>query len=120
MPLQPPVEQAAVDTFLGTTGIMAYLVVLGVAILGGIVKFVKELNESIHVESIRKMVIKFFFSVLIAAFAGLLAFWFAIIWKFGDPAKAIMVALSGFLGGHAIDGFVGIYKIWIKSQQRSN
>lgn len=120
MPIQPPVDQETANTLFGATGALAYLIVIGVAILGGIAKFIKELNESIHTLPLKHMFFKLCGNIFIAIFAGMISFWFAIIWSFSDPSKAIMIALSGYLGGNAINGFIGIYNIWIKSQQRHN
>jgi len=110
-----------VNHFINLGGIFTYLFVLGVAMLGGLVRFIRHLNNSREPMPLGKLACKLVGELSIAAFAGLLTFWLCLAWGVGAAMTAVFVGVSGHLGGQAIDGISSIYSAWIefrKGQQQ--
>lgn len=107
--------------FMNLGGIFTYLFVLGVAMLGGLVRFIRHLNNSREPMPLGKLACKLVSELAIAAFAGLLTFWLCLAWGVGGAMTAVFVGVAGHLGGQAIDGISSIYSAWIefrKGQQQ--
>lgn len=110
-----------VNHFINLGGIFTYLFVLGVAMLGGLVRFIRHLNESREPVPLGRLLCKLTGELSVAAFAGLLTFWLCLAWGVSGALTAVFVGVAGHLGGQAIDGISSIYSAWIefrKGQQQ--
>ena len=93
-----------------TYGVLTYLWVLGLAMLGGLAAFIQRLNKSAKPQPLKTIFLKLAGELVIAAFAGLLTFWLCQAWGLDGTMSALAVGVSGHMGGKAIDG---IGRIWL-------
>ena len=93
-----------------TYGVLTYLWVLGLAMLGGLAAFIQRLNKSSKPQPLKTIFLKLAGELVIAAFAGLLTFWLCQAWGLDGTMSALAVGVSGHMGGKAIDG---IGRIWL-------
>lgn len=92
-----------------TFSLLTYLWVFLLAMAGGLVAFIRRLNLSPKPLPLSEVFIKLFGELIISGFAGVLTFYLCEYWDFDQLLTAVLVAISGHLGGGAIDR---ISKIW--------
>ncbi len=84
--------------------------VVGLAALGGLVAFIRKLNDATEPRPLKLIFLKLSGELVISSFAGLVTYWLCQHWQLTEPVTAIAIAISGHMGGRTIDG---IGKVWI-------
>lgn len=84
--------------------------VIALAALGGLVGFIRRLNASTAPKPLSIIFLKLGGELIISAFAGLITYWLCQYWQLSSPLQAIAIAISGHMGGRAIDG---ISRMWL-------
>lgn len=92
-----------------TYSALTYLWVFLLAIAGGLVAFIRRLNKSHKPLPLLELFIRLSGELIISGFAGVITFYLCEYWEFDQLLTAVLVAISGHLGGGAIDK---IAKIW--------
>lgn len=113
-------QQNGAQHFMHLGGVFTYLFVVGVAMLGGLVRFIRHLNESREPIPLGKLTVKLISELSIAAFAGLLTFWLCLAWGVSGALTAVFIGVSGHLGGQAIDGIASLYNAFIEFRKTQN
>lgn len=78
---------------------LTYVWVFGLAILGGVVSFMRKLQAG-HTKVFN--LVEFFGEIVTSAFAGVIAFWLCENAGFSPLATASIVGVSGHMGSRAI------------------
>lgn len=81
--------------------ISTYLWVIGLAVLGGAVKYLNNADKFSFLKLIRDLVT--------AGFAGILTFWLCEWLNIQGPLSAVLIAVSGLMGTQAIKEIEGLY-----------
>jgi len=92
-----------------TYSMLTYMWVFLLAIAGGFVAFIRRLNQTPCPLPLHIVFTRLIGELLISGFAGVVTFYLCEYWGFDQLLTAVMVAISGHLGGGAIDR---ISKIW--------
>ncbi|WP_131669259.1 phage holin family protein [Psychrobacter pygoscelis] len=92
-----------------TYSALTYLWVFLLALSGGLVAFIRRLNKSRKPLPLAELFVKLSGELIISGFAGVLTFYLCEYWDFSQLLTAVFVAISGHLGGGAIDR---IAKLW--------
>lgn len=92
-----------------TYSLLTYLWVFLLALTGGLVAFIRRLNKSRKPLPLAEVFLKLLGELIISGFAGVLTFYLCEYWSFDQLFTAVLVAISGHLGGGAIDR---IAKVW--------
>lgn len=111
-----PQQPYSNDPFFAVN-LATYLVIIGVSILGGLVQFIRKLNQSTEPQPLHRILGKFLGEMIIAVFAGLLTFWICMYVGFSMTVTVVMVSISAHMGGKAIDTMVDIRSAWIEIQK---
>lgn len=82
---------------------LTYLWVIILASLGGLVAFIRRLNQQNKPEKLSIVFIKLFGEILVSAFAGIITFYLCEYFAISQLLTAVFVAVSGHMGGNAID-----------------
>lgn len=90
--------------------ILAYGWMIALAMLGGLVKFIRQLNESREPKPLKVIFVRFTGEMIISAFAGIITVLICVYWKLDLPIMAALAGVAGHLGGKAIDTFIVIWK----------
>lgn len=86
-------------TYTAITYIWVGLLAMG----GGLVAFIRRLNKSRKPQPLSLIFIKLMGELVISAFAGVVTFYLCEYLGISPLLTAVMVAVSGHLGGNAID-----------------
>lgn len=86
-------------TFTGLT----YMWVFLLAIVGGLVRFIRQCNKSNKRLSPITIVLRLIGELIISGFAGVLTFYLCEFYNVDGLLTAVLVGISGHLGGSAID-----------------
>ncbi|MCD6252332.1 MAG: phage holin family protein [Psychrobacter sp.] len=92
-----------------TYSLLTYMWVFLLAVTGGLVAFIRKLNKARKPLPLTKLFVRLSGELVISGFAGVVTFYLCEYWGFDQLLTAVMVAISGHLGGSAIDR---ISKIW--------
>jgi len=88
---------------------VTWLWIIGLSLLGGLASFIRKLNQPTKPISLSRIFIKLSGELVIAAFAGLLAFFLCRAWGLSNSWTAVLIGVSGHLGSRAIDGIADIW-----------
>ncbi|WP_201595310.1 phage holin family protein [Psychrobacter vallis] len=92
-----------------TYSLLTYMWVFLLAVTGGLVAFIRQLNRSRKPLPLTEVFVRLIGELIISGFAGVLTFYLCEYWGFNQLLTAVLVAISGHLGGGAIDR---IAKVW--------
>lgn len=92
-----------------TFSLLTYMWVFLLAMTGGLVAFIRRLNKSRKPLPLTEVFVRLLGELIISGFAGVITFYLCEFWNFDQLLTAVLVAISGHLGGGAIDR---ISKIW--------
>ena len=90
--------------------------VIGLSILGGLAAFIRKMKDNPKDTPVAILLLKLSGELTVAIFAGVLTFFLCQAWNLSSNYTAVFVAISGHLGGKAIDGISGIWLTFLKSQ----
>lgn len=82
---------------------ITYIWVGILAMSGGLVAFIRRLNKARKPQPLHLIFIKLLGELVISAFAGVVTFYLCEYLNISPLLTAVMVAISGHLGGNAID-----------------
>ncbi len=82
---------------------LTYTWVLLLASAGGLVAFIRRLNNAKEPQPLKILLIKLLGELVISAFAGIVTFYLCEHLETQSLLTAVLVAISGHLGGNAID-----------------
>lgn len=99
-----------------TFSLLTYVWVFLLAMTGGLVAFIRRLNKSRKPIPLTEVFVRLGGELIISGFAGVLTFYLCEFWGFDQLLTAVLVAISGHLGGGAIDR---IAKIWSAAIDKS-
>ena len=99
-----------------TYSALTYLWVFLLSIAGGLVAFIMRLNEARKPKPLWQIFIKLIGELVISGFAGVLTFYICEYWEFEQLLTAVFVAISGHLGGNAINRIIKIWNVIIDKQ----
>ena len=80
------------------------------AMFGGLVAFIRKLNESTTPLPMRVIFMKLIGELTVSAFAGLMVYLLCRYWGFPELLTGFAAGIAGHLGGKAIDTFVLIWR----------
>src|ERR1700748_1737331 len=80
-----------------------YLWVIGVALIGGAVKYLNHSNKFSFIVLVRDLVT--------AGFAGLLTFWLCEWTSISGPLSAVLIATAGLMGTRALREIENLYRL---------
>lgn len=83
--------------------------ILLLSLLGGLAGFIMRLNEATERQPLKVLFLKLFGELFLSGFAGLVTFLLCREWGLSDNYVAVAVAISGHLGGNAINQLVKLY-----------
>lgn len=83
-------------------GILTYVWVFALAVLGGVVGFLRKLQEGV---TRAFNVVEFLGEIVTSAFAGIITFWFCESAGFNPLLTAAFVGISGHMGSRALFAF---------------
>ena len=86
-----------------TYTLLTYIWVGLLAMGGGLVAFIRRLNEQKQPERLRVVFTKLIGELVVSGFAGLITFYFCEFLEIEQLLTAVLVAVSGHAGGNAID-----------------
>lgn len=92
------------------TAIITYGWIVAIAMLGGLVKFIRKLNESKEPKPLRYIFLRFAGEMIISSFAGIITVLICLYWEMPTVLIGVLAGVSGHLGGKAIDTFEAIWK----------
>ena len=92
------------------SAIITYGWIVAIAMLGGLVKFIRKLNESKEPKPLQCIFLRFAGEMVISAFAGIITVLICLYWGFPIVLIGALAGISGHLGGKAIDTFELIWK----------
>lgn len=87
------------------------LIAWGLAMIGGLARYAKVLSDG---QTTRILYVQAAAKIFLAGFAGLCFYWLTADWQIGTHWKALFIALSGHMGGEAIEFIEGVAKDIIK------
>lgn len=90
---------------------LTYLWVFLLAISGGVVRFIRRLGRTDKKLTPFDICIKLFGELIISGFAGVLTFYLCEFYEINALLTAVLVGISGHLGGSAIDKIGKIFEI---------
>lgn len=82
---------------------LTYLWVSLLAMVGGLVSFIRRLNQNNKPERLGILFAKLAGELIISGFAGVVTFYFCEYLNVEPLLTAVLVAISGHMGGNAID-----------------
>lgn len=82
-------------------GLSTYAWVIGLAVIGGAVKYLNDSDKFSFITLLRDLVS--------AGFAGILTFWLCEWMVITGPLSAVLIAVSGLMGTKAIKEIQGLY-----------
>lgn len=85
--------------------------VLFLSIAGGLVAFIRRLNKSTEPQPLMHVFARLVGELVISGFAGLVTFLLCQEWGVSSNITAVFVAISGHMGGSAIDKIQEIIEI---------
>ncbi|UNU73294.1 phage holin family protein [Moraxella nasovis] len=83
--------------------------VLVLSLLGGLASFIMRLNQATEPKPLGKIFLNLFGELFLSGFAGLTTFLLCREWELSLNITAVAVAISGHLGGNAINQLTKIY-----------
>ena len=86
-----------------TYALLTYIWVSLLAMAGGLVAFIRRLNKKCTPEPLGLILIKLIGELVISGFAGLVTFYLCEFLEVQPLLTAVLVAISGHMGGNAID-----------------
>lgn len=95
-----------------TEQVLTYCIVIAIASFAGVVKAIRKYQKVGNSMSIKTLLFKALFDIVMAIFAGLMMF----LWLQGEvytpltPKAAFYISIASYMGGQAIDIFVTIWK----------
>lgn len=92
------------------TGLITYGWMIALAMLGGLVAFIRRLNQSKEPKPLKEIFMRLFGELIISAFAGIITVLLCIYWNMPLVLIGVLAGIAGHLGGKAIDTFVLIWK----------
>ncbi len=92
------------------TGLITYGWMIALAMLGGLVAFIRRLNQSKEPKPLKEIFMRLFGELIISAFAGIITVLLCIYWDMPLVLIGVLAGMAGHLGGKAIDTFVLIWK----------
>lgn len=92
------------------TGLITYGWMIALAMLGGLVAFIRRLNQSKESKPLKEIFMRLFGELIISAFAGIITVLLCIYWDMPLVLIGVLAGMAGHLGGKAIDTFVLIWK----------
>lgn len=90
-------------------GLITYGWVLALSLMGGLVSFIRQCFKTRDKLPLRITLIWLVCELTISAFAGVVTFYLCEYWELDGLLTAVMVAVSGHLGGSAIDKIIRIW-----------
>lgn len=91
-------------------GFISYGWMVALAMFGGLVKILDQLNRSKEPQPLTKMLLNFLTGISMSAFAGIITVLICQYWSFNPFLSGMLVGISGYLGGKSIDTMVLIWK----------
>lgn len=95
-----------------TYGFLTYLWVFLLSIAGGLVAFIRKLNKSRKPIPLSLLFVKLAGELMISGFAGVITFYLCEYWEFNQLLTAVLVAISGHIGGGAIDKITKMWEVF--------
>lgn len=92
------------------TGFITYGWMIALSMLGGLVAFIRKLNQSTEPKPLKVIFMRLFGELIISAFAGIITVLLCIYWDLPLVLIGVLSGIAGHLGGKAIDTFVQIWK----------
>ncbi|MFP6820772.1 phage holin family protein [Acinetobacter sp.] len=92
------------------TGLITYGWMIALAMFGGLVAFIRRLNQSKKPKPLKEIFMRLFGELIISAFAGIITVLLCIYWDMPLVLIGVLAGMAGHLGGKAIDTFVLIWK----------
>jgi len=92
------------------TGLITYGWIIALSMLGGLVAFIRRLNQSKEPKPLNEIFMRLFGELIISAFAGIITVLLCIYWNMPLVLIGVLAGIAGHLGGKAIDTFVLIWK----------
>ena len=99
-----------------TYSLLTYMWVFLLSIAGGVVAFIRRLNQTSNPLPLHIVFTRLFGELLISGFAGVVTFYLCEYWEFNGLLTAVMVAISGHLGGSAIDRITRVWYALVDKQ----
>ncbi|MFC3902548.1 phage holin family protein [Acinetobacter marinus] len=84
--------------------------IIAVAMLGGLVKFIQNLNESQEKKPLKAVFARLAGEMIVSAFTGIITILLCLYWEMPLVLIGAMAGVAGHLGGKAIDTFILIWK----------
>lgn len=84
--------------------------VLVLSLLGGLASFIMRLNVSTEPQPLKRLFLTLLGELFLSGLAGLLTFLLCKEWQMSANYTAVMVAISGHLGGNAISQISKFYE----------
>lgn len=97
-----------------TYSLITYAWVFLLSIAGGFVAFIRRLNQAPKPIPLHIVFARLAGELLISGFAGVITFYLCEYWSFDGLLTAVMVAISGHLGGSAIDRFTRVWDAFVE------
>lgn len=88
--------------------------VLFLALAGGLAAFIMRLNHASTPQPIGKIFLSLLGELFLSSFAGFITFLICRYYEFTHMLTAVLVAVSGHLGGNAIRNISKLYDAFIK------
>lgn len=92
------------------TGLITYGWIIGLSMFGGLVAFIRRLNQSPEPQPLRLIFWRLTGELIVSAFAGIITVLLCIYWNMPLVLIGVLAGIAGHLGGKAIDTFVLIWK----------
>ena len=86
--------------------------VIFLSLAGGLVAFIRRLNQSTTPQPLLHIFLRLVGELTISGFAGLVTFLLCSEWSLSANMTAVAVAISGHLGGNAIDKITEIIDLF--------
>ena len=86
--------------------------VILLAIAGGLVAFIRRLNQATKPQPLHTVFTKLAGELFISGFAGFITYLLCREWEVSANIAAVAVAISGHLGGNAIDKIVSLWDVF--------
>ncbi|EMB4943193.1 phage holin family protein [Acinetobacter baumannii] len=92
------------------TGLITYGWMIALAMFGGLVSFIRRLNQSKDPKPLKEIFMRLVGELIISAFAGVITVLLCIYWKMPLVLIGVLAGMAGHLGSKAIDTFVLIWR----------
>lgn len=92
------------------TGLITYGWMIALAMMGGLVSFIRRLNESKEPKPLSQIFFRLMGEMIISSFAGIITVLLCIYWDMPLVLIGVLAGVAGHLGGKAIDTFVLIWR----------